>query len=115
MMGYSSGGHLTLSVATMSDDGNPVSNDPVKRTSSAIAAAVARPEPLNEPAPMPMPMPPAPKERASGPSCNWPIGDPGDADFRFCGQPASSGKPYCAEHCAKAYISRSRSSESEAA
>ncbi len=83
---------------------------PIRRRlpTPAIAVAVVKPEPLNEPAPMPMPMPPAPKERANGPSCNWPIGDPGDADFRFCGQPASPGKPYCAEHCAKAYISRSR-------
>lgn len=55
--------------------------------------------------------------RASGkgPNCLWPFGDPGDADFHFCGAPAVPGKPYCDEHCARAYIVRSSRSESEAA
>ena len=35
--------------------------------------------------------------------CCWPIGDPGTRGFRFCGGPALTGKPYCAEHCAIAY------------
>ena len=30
--------------------------------------------------------------------CRWPSGDPGEADFHFCGRPAAAGKPYCAEH-----------------
>jgi len=50
-----------------------------------------------------------------GPNCLWPIGDPGDPDFHFCGAPAVPGKPYCAEHCARAYIVRSNRSDSEAA
>jgi len=49
-----------------------------------------------------------------GPSCLWPIGDPGDQDFHFCGEPAVAGKPYCDEHCARAYIVRNRS-DSQAA
>lgn len=47
-------------------------------------------------------------------ACLWPIGDPGDPDFHFCGAPAVPGKPYCASHCAKAYIVKNRS-DSEAA
>ena len=47
-------------------------------------------------------------------ACLWPIGDPGDPDFHFCGEPAVPGKPYCASHCAKAYIVKNRS-DSEAA
>ncbi len=47
-------------------------------------------------------------------SCLWPIGDPGDPDFRFCSEPAVPGKSYCAEHCKRAYIVKSRS-ETEAA
>lgn len=47
-------------------------------------------------------------------SCLWPIGDPGSNDFHFCGEEAVPGKSYCAEHCAKAYITKSRS-DSEAA
>lgn len=80
---------------------------PIKRRlpTPALATPLTRPEPTPEPAPMPMP--PAPQERANGPSCNWPIGDPGEKEFRFCGRPSIPGKPYCAEHCAKAYISRS--------
>ncbi|MPZ09661.1 MAG: hypothetical protein GEU89_05540 [Kiloniellaceae bacterium] len=66
---------------------------------------------------------PAPVQRAvraaarahgKGPNCLWPIGDPGDQDFHFCGAPAIPGKPYCDEHCARAYIVRNRS-DSQAA
>ena len=32
-------------------------------------------------------------------SCRWPIGDPKDADFHFCGKDTVTGKPYCSEHC----------------
>lgn len=35
--------------------------------------------------------------------CKWPIGHPDEADFHFCGQPVSTGFPYCAEHCLVAY------------
>lgn len=37
-------------------------------------------------------------------SCRWPSGDPQHADFRFCGNMAKEGKPYCAEHCGIAYV-----------
>lgn len=46
--------------------------------------------------------------RSTGPRCLWPIGDPGDADFRFCGHAAHPTRPYCAEHCAIAYINKDR-------
>lgn len=36
--------------------------------------------------------------------CNWPEGDPGTESFSFCGRPSITGKPYCPEHCAKAYV-----------
>lgn len=36
--------------------------------------------------------------------CKWPIGHPGDDDFHFCTAKALQGKPYCAEHCSKAYV-----------
>ena len=49
-----------------------------------------------------------------GPKCLWPIGDPGDEDFHFCGEPAQPGKPYCTVHCARAYITRSRSDSAAA-
>ena len=36
-------------------------------------------------------------------SCRWPLGDPNDPDFSFCGKEAVPGKPYCATHCLEAY------------
>lgn len=39
-----------------------------------------------------------------GPSCCWPFGDPGTPEFKFCGAKPVPGKPYCAEHCAVAYV-----------
>ena len=40
--------------------------------------------------------------------CSWPEGDPGTANFQFCGKPAIANKPYCADHCDKAYVKSSR-------
>jgi GcrA cell cycle regulator len=41
-------------------------------------------------------------------SCCWSIGDPGTPAFRFCDNPAPTGKPYCAEHAFIAYRPRAR-------
>ncbi len=38
-------------------------------------------------------------------TCHWPIGDPTDAGFHFCGEQTVTGKPYCSEHCKIAYTS----------
>ncbi len=35
--------------------------------------------------------------------CRWPLGDPRDDDFAFCGCAAMPGIPYCAEHAQVAY------------
>ena len=35
--------------------------------------------------------------------CKWPIGDPRDADFHFCGRASAEGLPYCADHARRAY------------
>lgn len=35
--------------------------------------------------------------------CQWPHGDPGRPDFHFCGAAPAPGRPYCPEHCARAY------------
>jgi GcrA cell cycle regulator len=56
----------------------------------------------------------APKN-GKGPNCLWPIGDPRQPGFHFCGASAIEGKPYCPEHCARAYISRPARSENRAA
>ena len=36
-------------------------------------------------------------------TCRWPIGDPGDLDFHFCGAKSKVGQPYCEYHAARAY------------
>ena len=63
------------------------------------------------------PPPPAPQERtrsyparahgAGGKACSWPVGDPKQAGFHFCGEPAEPGRPYCGAHCQQAYQRKS--------
>ena len=56
-----------------------------------------------------------PTRRSNGaPSCLWPIGDPGETDFHFCGGKTVPGRSYCSEHCARAYVPR-RADKSQAA
>lgn len=47
--------------------------------------------------------------------CSWPEGDPGTEEFRFCGEKAVVGKPYCEGHCAKAYVKPSKEKKSAVA
>ncbi len=35
--------------------------------------------------------------------CRWPIGDPTNPEFRFCGGRSITGLPYCPEHAQVAY------------
>jgi GcrA cell cycle regulator len=35
--------------------------------------------------------------------CKWPIGDPTEPNFHFCGLPSAPGKPYCSAHVAVAF------------
>lgn len=49
-----------------------------------------------------------PNERASiltltETKCRWPIGDPGDEEFHFCGRHSEAGVPYCEHHSSIAY------------
>lgn len=77
----------------------------------AAAPPPARPPapPVAAPAPAAAAVPPAvvrPFPRLGGAkrSCCWPIGEPGTADFRFCTAESITGKPYCPEHAAVAYV-----------
>lgn len=36
-------------------------------------------------------------------TCHWPVGDPGSAEFFFCGGKSLTGLPYCAHHSRVAY------------
>lgn len=48
--------------------------------------------------------------------CRWPIGDPQQADFHFCGKTKVAGLPYCEFHARRAFqppqVSRSRAARS---
>ena len=35
--------------------------------------------------------------------CRWPIGDPAESEFHFCGRKPKTGSPYCEAHARKAY------------
>ena len=37
-------------------------------------------------------------------TCRWPLGDPRDDDFCFCGKKVKAGQTYCDEHSAMAYV-----------
>ncbi len=88
---------------------------PIRRT-PAVKPKVEAPRPVAKP-PVEVALPPSPVQsdlNTKGPKCLWPIGDPGDVDFHFCEAPAVPSKPYCAEHCARAYITKTKG-ESKAA
>ena len=36
-------------------------------------------------------------------TCKWPIGDPGQEDFYFCGHDSLESRPYCEYHAGVAY------------
>ena len=36
-------------------------------------------------------------------NCRWPLGDPLNEDFAYCGLPPARGRTYCAGHCRLAY------------
>ncbi len=63
--------------------------------------------PALKPAPLPeLQIPPG--ERATiltlnENTCRWPIGDPTEDDFYFCGIQPASGQPYCPDHVRIAY------------
>lgn len=40
--------------------------------------------------------------------CRWPLGDPQDESFGFCGHRSIAGLPYCSEHAKVAYQAATR-------
>lgn len=76
------------------------------------APPAPRPEPVRPQVVRPVPVP-APRSLRTQ-SCCWPLGEPGTRSFRFCDADAASGKPYCGEHAAVAYV-RVRDKREEAA
>lgn len=86
------------------------------RTTTASTAPAQRPASRPSPstaAPAPKPAPVEPAVLPSGEfatvltlrdsMCKWPIGDPAQAEFRFCGRKTSGGNAYCEAHSSMAY------------
>ncbi|KAA8390721.1 GcrA cell cycle regulator [Acetobacter tropicalis] len=83
----------------------PVAAAPAAAVQPKVAK-VEKPAPRAPAKPKPVPQrisDPDPQKRR-GPSCCWPIGDPGTPGFHFCGAVPLPGKPYCAEHAQIAYV-----------
>lgn len=108
----------------------PARPSPIRR--EAGAAPAPRPQPARLPRSVPAParvmLPPAAPAAAPAPipapravavslpvvrafprvstarACCWPIGEPGQPGFRFCSAEALTGKPYCSDHAAVAYV-----------
>jgi GcrA cell cycle regulator len=47
--------------------------------------------------------------------CRWPIGDPSENEFHFCGHKPKFGSPYCEAHARKAYQPQPQRRERRAA
>jgi len=41
-----------------------------------------------------------PLAKLTGRMCHWPIGDPREPDFAYCGEPKDPAGPYCKKHAA---------------
>ena len=92
------------------------SRQPVPRRTSPRRDRLGRVEPrlpssrfMRPASPLP-PSPPSPVAALMLPlrqlrddQCRWPIGDPREAGFGFCGRRKSTGIPYCEHHAAIAY------------
>ena len=78
-------------------------------TRESVAPVIETPAPLP---PLPVEAPPAAATagkalRSGTKACSWPMGDPKQPGFRFCGEEAVPGRPYCAAHCSQAYQRKS--------
>lgn len=75
-------------------------------TATAPLPVVAAPDPVapSPRAPVQLRAVPVPRVGVRAATCSWPIGDPGTKSFRFCDDSAMTGKPYCAQHAALAYV-----------
>jgi GcrA cell cycle regulator len=102
---------LTACVATPTVLAVPARPVPITARPPAPAPTIPRPPVATRPVPAPaarcQPL------RIGTRACCWPIGEPGRAGFRFCGDPAVIDKPYCAEHVKLAYQPRQRHDQRE--
>jgi GcrA cell cycle regulator len=78
-----------------------VGNTALKTNAVAVAVPKAEPAPVAE-----LVIPPAERKsilELTESTCKWPIGDPMEEDFHFCGRDSEIGMPYCTHHARIAY------------
>lgn len=95
----------------------PARPSPIRRSNGETSPRPAAPKrtqgptlpPLSPSVSAPVPvlraiMPVAKPQQPRATPCCWPIGEPGKPSFHFCNAAALTGKPYCEEHAAIAYV-----------
>ncbi|HQT60679.1 MAG TPA: GcrA family cell cycle regulator [Acidiphilium sp.] len=82
----------------------PAAETEIRTVAPSRPAAPARAVPARPTLVSSRPVQPQPRATARVPACCWPIGEPGTASFRFCGDPALANKPYCQPHAEIAYV-----------
>ena len=83
----------------------------LERPQVAARPAAAAPARRIEPAPVELEdMPGATILTLTDRICKWPVGDPRDTNFHFCGRVSAEGVPYCTEHARRAYQAPARRS-----
>jgi GcrA cell cycle regulator len=109
-LGLCGRGKPTWSARRQSKPRLPRSERPACRAASIGNTALKmRPEMLEEAQPQPFEsivVPIARKltiEKLTERTCKWPIGDPGDQEFHFCGHDSLDAMPYCRYHARLAY------------
>ena len=81
----------------------PRASVPASAKAELPAVEVARSAPMPAPAASHAAIQPKMTQGGGGRTCSWPVGDPKQPGFHFCGGEAVPGRPYCASHCGMAY------------
>ncbi|MBI2255360.1 MAG: GcrA cell cycle regulator [Proteobacteria bacterium] len=85
----------------------PVATAAIEPRYSAPATELTETRPEPQVAQVKVPSAPRVAAQAGSKSCSWPVGDPKQPGFHFCGDAAEPGRPYCAHHCGIAYHRKS--------
>lgn len=86
---------------------NGIVNAPAQHATAHQAMPAAPTQPVAAPRPPVASNPQPSRAHGGSKSCSWPVGDPKQPGFHFCGEPAETGRPYCANHCHLAYHRKS--------
>jgi len=81
------------------------------RTGNAERDIVPRASKVQWIAPAPAPAMQAPEHpliALANNACRWPIGDPREPDFHYCGAKRAPNRCYCTDHVKDAYVGRAR-------